>query len=110
VIDWAYVNGLCNDIGRDSFDEIIQVFFEEVEDTLKHLENLPNQIDITEELHFLQGSALNLGFVGFSAECRKRHEILPDNLDELRHTANLLATYKASKIKFLSAINNTGLQ
>ena len=97
MIDWAYVNGLCNDIGRDSFDEIIQVFFEEVEDTLKHLENLPNQIDITEELHFLQ-------------ECRKRHEILPDNLDELRHTANLLATYKASKIKFLSAINNTGLQ
>ena len=61
MIDWAYVNGLCKDIGRDSFDEIIQVFFEEVEDTLKHLENVPNQIDITEELHFLQGSALNFG-------------------------------------------------
>tara|TARA_R110000787_G_scaffold40444_2_gene100521 strand:- start:9563 stop:9934 length:372 start_codon:yes stop_codon:yes gene_type:complete len=110
MIDWAYVNGLRAGIGKDSFNEIVQVFFDETEDTLKRLEDAHRPIDITEELHFLQGSALNMGFVGFSAECRKSHDMSTDNADDMRHTAGLLATYGKSKTLFLSALSETGLK
>lgn len=70
MIDWARVTELRDEIGPDDFDEVAELFLLEVEDTLSRLEGAMNDPPLMQEhLHFLKGSALNLGFREMSAIC-----------------------------------------
>ncbi|NOR30990.1 MAG: Hpt domain-containing protein, partial [Sulfitobacter sp.] len=61
MIDWAQVNTLRDDVGKDYFAEIIDIFIDEVEDVIEKLRNVPDLNTLGDDLHFLKGSALNLG-------------------------------------------------
>ena len=70
MIDWARVGELRDEIGAEDFDEVAELFLMEVEDTLSKLEPaLSNPVLMQELLHFLKGSALNLGFQAVSDMC-----------------------------------------
>jgi HPt (histidine-containing phosphotransfer) domain-containing protein len=70
MIDWARVTELRDEIGPDDFDEVSELFLLEVEDALSRLEDAMNDPPQMQELlHFLKGSALNLGFREMSAMC-----------------------------------------
>ncbi|MCB1394863.1 MAG: Hpt domain-containing protein [Rhodobacter sp.] len=68
MIDWAHVDELRNDMG-DSFDEIVEVFLQEVEDALARLDPDAGAEAMAADLHFLKGAALNLGFSEFASLC-----------------------------------------
>lgn len=69
MIDWARVRTLKADIGEDEFAEIVDIFLEEMQETLKQLDaaNTPELLEHT--LHALKNGALNLGFETVSALC-----------------------------------------
>ena len=70
MIDWIRVAQLRDEIGADDFDEVADLFLLEVEETLDQLDSAQGDVVRMEEiLHFLKGSALNLGFAEFSAPC-----------------------------------------
>jgi len=68
MIDWTQVDGLRADMG-DSFDEVVEVFLQEVSDGMRGLDSAEDSQALAAQLHFLKGAALNLGFSAFAALC-----------------------------------------
>lgn len=71
MIDWARVSDLRDEVGADDFGEIIEIFLEEVEETIAELRVGIDPLALEAPLHFLKGSALNLGFTEFSRMCQQ---------------------------------------
>ncbi len=70
MIDWNRVAELRDEIGGADFDELVPLFLQEVETTIADLQGLRHSPPQTEAaLHFLRGSALNLGFAAFAELC-----------------------------------------
>lgn len=67
MIDWNRVNELRDEVGIEDFHEVVAMFLEEVEDTMARMLAAPDLSSMEEDMHFLKGSALNLGFADFSA-------------------------------------------
>ncbi|MCL3881622.1 Hpt domain-containing protein [Marivita sp. GX14005] len=91
MIDWTRVAELRSEIGADDFDEVAELFLMEVEDTLSRLDTaLHDPPHLRELLHFLKGSALNLGF----------HEVSEMCSGEAPDIAALKSLYHASRASF----------
>ncbi|MBD3665249.1 Hpt domain-containing protein [Sulfitobacter aestuariivivens] len=70
MIDWNRVKTLKEDVGAEDFDEVVALFIDEVEDVIERLGQGPDRSALEEDLHFLKGSALGLGFEQFSSLCQ----------------------------------------
>ncbi len=86
MIDWSQVAQLREEIGAEDFEEVAEMFLAEVEETLAGLE--PAGPEIGAQLHFLKGSALNLGLAEFADLCARgevaaRAGGTPEGLDRL---------------------------
>ena len=68
MIDWERVTELREEVGAEEFAEVVDLFLDEVETTLARLGEAPGQLE--DELHFLKGSAWNLGFREVGALCQ----------------------------------------
>jgi len=68
MIDWERVAELRSEIGAEGFAEVLELFLDEVENVVMNLGRRPEKLG--EELHFLKGSAWNLGFRAFGAICQ----------------------------------------
>lgn len=68
MIDWLRMSELRDEIGQEGFDEVVDVFLEEAEEVVARLLHAP--VPTQEDLHFLKGSALNLGFVSVAQLCQ----------------------------------------
>jgi HPt (histidine-containing phosphotransfer) domain-containing protein len=70
MIDWGRVTELKTEIGEDDMAEVVELFLTEVEEELDTLPEAGGAKALAEQLHFLKGSALNLGLVDFSRLCQ----------------------------------------
>ncbi|KPA23395.1 Hpt domain protein [Shimia sp. SK013] len=70
MIDWDRVQELRDEIGVEDFDEVVELFLDEVEEAIARLRAAPELSTLEADLHFLKGSALNLGFETFSQLCQ----------------------------------------
>lgn len=69
MIDWGRVQELRSEIGPDCFDEIVTLFLQETDDVVSRLRDQPDGRSLESDLHFLKGSALNLGFADLAQIC-----------------------------------------
>ena len=69
MIDWDRIAELLEEVGEDGFDEVLGMFFEEVEEALAALPGA-NAAEMKGGLHFLKGAALNIGMNDVSALCK----------------------------------------
>ena len=69
MINTARIDELREEVGPNDLDEVIELFCEEVEEVLATLPETP-QSEIPAQLHFLKGSALNIGLDQVSDLCR----------------------------------------
>ena len=60
MLNVARIAELKEEVGEDDFLEVVGLFCEEVEEVLEELSTTA-PTDMPERLHFLKGSALNLG-------------------------------------------------
>jgi HPt (histidine-containing phosphotransfer) domain-containing protein len=100
MINWAKVLELRDEVGLEDFDEVVDLFLDEVEDTIMHL-GTPGR-SLEHDLHFLKGSALNLGFSEFSELCRSGESEAARGLGHEVDTGRIIACYHSSKATFLS--------
>lgn len=70
MIDWPRVIELRDEVGTDGFAEVVDLFLEEVEELSGRLQVAANAERLAADLHFLKGSALNLGFAHLAALCQ----------------------------------------
>jgi HPt (histidine-containing phosphotransfer) domain-containing protein len=69
MIDWDRVAELRDQVGAEDFEEVVDLFLEEVLEVINALHADPKESRLESDLHFLKGSALNLGFADFSEKC-----------------------------------------
>ena len=69
MIDWDRVNELRDEVGADEFEEVVEIFLEELSEGMERLRAGLPPGSYESELHFLKGGALNLGFAGLAEVC-----------------------------------------
>ena len=70
MIQWLRVRQLRDEVGAEEFDEVVQIFLEEVQEVIARLHADTARHELEQNLHFLKGSALSLGFDQFSKLCQ----------------------------------------
>ncbi|MFN0115441.1 MAG: Hpt domain-containing protein [Paracoccaceae bacterium] len=101
MIDWARVEELKDEIGADSLDEVVELFLDEVEAVLMRLGE-PGSLGA--DLHFLKGSAANLGFEAFRGLCAEGETLAAKGDGGRIEIGHVIATYAASKQRFLAGL------
>lgn len=108
MIDWDRVANLRDEVGEDDFAMIVDLFQEEVDEVIARLRADPSLARIEEDLHFLRGSALNLGFRALGRLCHEGERMAAEGrLAEFDREA-LFEAYEASWAMFRAG--KAGLQ
>ena len=69
MVDWDRIRELRDEIGDDDYAEVVELFFLEVEEVIERLGRPGTAAEREADLHFLKGSAVNLGFTTFGGVC-----------------------------------------
>ncbi len=101
MIDWKRVTELREEIGNDDFEEVVDLFLEEVEEVLDRLSANAHPERLEDEFHFLKGCALNLGFRDFSNLCRDGEYAAASGAASGADIPAVLASFEQSKAVFL---------
>ncbi len=99
LINWDKVSELRDEVGAEDFDEVVELFLEEVDETISELGADGRSVE--HDLHFLKGSALNLGFVQFSELCRAGEAAAAAGDTGSVDLREVAASYGVSKEAFL---------
>ncbi|MGR3761243.1 Hpt domain-containing protein [Roseobacteraceae bacterium NS-SX3] len=103
MIDWPRVKELRDEVGAEDFGEVVDLFLEEVEDVIGRL-GRDGRTELEQDLHFLKGSALNLGFEEFSALCMEGERLSAQGEAASVDIDAIVARFETSKAAFLSGM------
>lgn len=102
MIDWDRVNALRQEVGTEDFMEVADLFLEEVDEVMLRLKTSSTSVTLEEEMHFLKGSALNLGFTLMGQICQHNEKAASDGVESNIDIGRLFYAYEASKKEFLA--------
>lgn len=104
MIDWNQVRTLQEEVGAEDFQEILTLFLSEVDEVTERLANSPTPPTIEEDLHFLKGSAQNLGFTAFYDLCQKGETLAAHGRADQVDLRRILSSFEVSRQTFLAAL------
>lgn len=104
MIDWNRIRELREEIGADDFEEVLDLFLDEVETALAVLRTSTAEDDLEAQLHFLRGSALNLGFAALARLCSDGEARLREGKRNSVDLGEIVSSYEASKATFFAKI------
>ena len=104
MIDWTRVEELRAEIGDAGFAEVVDLFLDEVEEVVARLHAARDRTRLEDDLHFLKGSAWNLGFAAFGVLCQSGERRAAQGQAATVDMAAVLASYAASKDCFLAGL------
>lgn len=102
MIDWDRVATLREEVGAEDFDEVVELFLEEVDSAIAELSLKENQTGLEEKLHFLKGSALSLGFEHFSGLCQGGESAVAKDPAAPVDVDAILKSYNESRTIFIN--------
>ncbi|MDN5786106.1 Hpt domain-containing protein [Pseudorhodobacter sp.] len=100
MIDWKRVEELRDEIGEDDFNEVVALFLDETDEVAMNLRNDMAHGAIESALHFLKGSALNLGFTELAALCQAGEKAAAQGHAATVDLGLVLDSYNRSKHAF----------
>ena len=101
MIDWERVSDLESEIGVDGFAEVVDLFLEETDEVIGRLSTAPVARQIGKDMHFLKGSALNLGFTDLAVLCQDGERRAGLDHSVAVDLAAVISVYHESKAAFL---------
>jgi HPt (histidine-containing phosphotransfer) domain-containing protein len=105
MIDWKRVEELRDEIGADGFAEVADMFLEEAEGAVRALlRGIPAE-EVEGQLHFLKGSALNLGLSELAAICQDGERSAAVGEAALVDVSLVASVYRASRAAFLGGLS-----
>jgi HPt (histidine-containing phosphotransfer) domain-containing protein len=104
MIDWGRVAELRDEVGAENFSEIVALFLEEADEATQRPLVPGDARSLESLLHFLKGSALNLGFSDLALLCQ-RGERLAAQGDTSTDLNQIRAVYAASKAAFTTGLS-----
>jgi len=96
MIDWARVDELRSEIGPDGLREVFALFQQEVTEVLDRHQVQPKALHLLHDLHFLKGSALNVGFRQMGALCCTSESLAAEGRADQTDFAAILKCYGQS--------------
>ncbi|MBL4916887.1 Hpt domain-containing protein [Szabonella alba] len=103
MIDWDRVAELRDEIGEEDFAEVATLFLDEADEAVAGL-NVQDDTETRQAaLHFLKGSALNLGFRDLADLCQQGEKTPRMTAEAL---ARLVACYNASRKAFIKGVGS----
>lgn len=99
MIDWNRVTELRQEIGAEDFAEVVALFLEEADEVIGRLALICGAKPLENALHFLKGSALNLGFTDLAELCQDG-ERLASAGDSAVDVVTVATCYATSKTTF----------
>ncbi len=106
MIHWSRVNELRDEVGAEDFDEVVELFLEEVEEVIDRLRENVDLGQLEQDLHFLKGSALSLGFAAFSELCQDGERKSASGLPETVDLSAIITGFSQSKSLFVSQLTS----
>lgn len=104
MIDWNRVASLREEVGQEDFEEVVELFLDEVDAEIEALTESLDGEKLAEKLHFLKGSALNLGFTDFSILCQAGESQLTQNPASTFDLTAVKSVYQNSRDQFLEEL------
>ena len=104
MIDWKRVEELKDEIGPDDFSEVADMFLQEADETVSALGGGLAEQDVESQLHFLKGSALNLGLSELAAICQDGERKAAAGQAGQVDLSRVVAVYQASRAAFVSGM------
>lgn len=105
MIDWKRVEELREEIGADGFVEVADMFLEEAEGAVRALVSGLPADEVEGQLHFLKGSALNLGLSDLAAICHEGERKAAAGQGNAVDAAQVAAIYRASRARLLGGLS-----
>ncbi|MEP0964849.1 MAG: Hpt domain-containing protein [Roseobacter sp.] len=106
MIDWDRVAALREEVGPEDFEEVVELFLEEVDAEIASVSDPSVMQELGAKLHFLKGSALSLGFSEFSCLCQEGESALSGNPNAVVNLQDLKNSYQKSRSAFLDDLPN----
>ncbi len=108
MINWDRVMDLRDEVGPDDFAEIATLFLEEADEVVSRLSLENGAKSMESDLHFLKGSALNLGFEDFARLCQSGERMAANGqtdipLDSVRSSYEQSRSALVAKMQDLAA-------
>lgn len=107
MIDWERVAQLQEEVGEDDFQEVADMFLDEMGDEVEALSSNMNVQEMEAKLHFLKGAALNLGLSGFAELCRAGEEMARAGQLAGIDAGAIITCYHASIEEFSSILSDS---
>jgi HPt (histidine-containing phosphotransfer) domain-containing protein len=104
MIDWMRVKELRDEVGAEDFDEVVDLFLEEVEEVTERMKTTFDLTTLEGDLHFLKGSALSIGFSEFASLCQGGETASGQGHAGDVDVGAILTSYDASKVIFLNEL------
>ena len=100
MIDWGRVIELREEVGPEEFEPVLELFIDEVEEIVMRLSK-DDPARLERDMHFLKGSAWNLGFTDFGALCQRGETAAARrHLDQIQ-VEEFVTCYSTSKQIFM---------
>jgi histidine phosphotransfer protein HptB len=103
MIDWHRVEELRDEIGPEDFGEVVSLFLEEADEVVSRLQATKDAKTMERDLHFLKGSALNLGFSDLAQVCQLGERRAASGFADIQMD-QVETCYARSRSTFLSQI------
>ena len=75
MIDWGRIDELREEVGAEDLAEVVEMFCEEVDEVLTGLSTISSP-ELPSQIHFLKGSAQNIGISGLAEQCKSIEEAM----------------------------------
>ncbi|MGS4945245.1 Hpt domain-containing protein [Meridianimarinicoccus sp. RP-17] len=96
-MDWNRLDELRTEVGADALGEVLALFLEETDDMAMRLAGGGDPATLGDDLHFMKGAALNLGFDVLADACRAAETALRADGPAAVDVAAILDSYAAAK-------------
>lgn len=97
MIDWDRVAELQEEVGQDGFCEVVALFLEETDEVVARLARHETAQELGCDLHFLKGSALNLGLRALAQLCQEGERLCEGGTADRVNLPTLRRLYEESK-------------
>jgi HPt (histidine-containing phosphotransfer) domain-containing protein len=102
MIDWDRVAELRNEIGAADFAEVVEMFLEEADEVATTVYTNASPTAVEQALHFLKGSALNLGFRDLAQLCQIGEKAAAGGDISGVDLGQVVTVYEQSKMAFVA--------
>ncbi|MFZ1470937.1 MAG: Hpt domain-containing protein [Paracoccaceae bacterium] len=104
MIAWDRLAELRSEIGDEDLAEVVEMFLEEADGVVAQIRTGLAEAEMESQLHFLKGSALNLGLSALADLCQSGERQAAQGLGGDIDLGRIDAVYQASKTAFLGAM------